>query len=92
VNQGKTGYCGPAALLYHFAVNDPEGYAELALDLLENGQGWMRGTTDRVEDLSRAPNRKPEAPRSRAEEDLMNVNRFSRFRGRHALNADLGDR
>jgi len=41
-DQGATGLCGPAALMYTFAKSEPLAYATLALDLFFKGKGMYR--------------------------------------------------
>lgn len=43
INQGQTYFCGPAAVLYALAKEDPEAYVKLALDLFITGTATVRG-------------------------------------------------
>lgn len=45
INQGKTEFCGPAAVLHALAKDDPMAYATMALKLLETGKATVRGWT-----------------------------------------------
>ena len=43
INQGPLNLCGPAAYLYLLAKNDPDGYAQVAIDLILNGKTSYNG-------------------------------------------------
>src|SRR5580658_2559657 len=43
INQGKSGFCGPAAILYALAKDSPLEYARFALDLFFRGRALVRG-------------------------------------------------
>ncbi len=45
INQGRTQFCGPAAVLYALAKDDPMAYATLAINLFETGKATVRGWT-----------------------------------------------
>jgi hypothetical protein len=45
INQGQTNFCGPAAVLYALAKEDPVAYVKLALDLFVTGTAKVRGWT-----------------------------------------------
>jgi hypothetical protein len=42
IDQGQTGMCGPAALLYAYAQTEPENFAMFALDLFFKGSGMFK--------------------------------------------------
>jgi len=42
IYQGKAGLCGPAAILYNYALHDRVGYTKLIIDLFEHGRGMLR--------------------------------------------------
>lgn len=43
INQGPLNLCGPAAYLYLLAKNDPDGYAQVAIDLVIKGKASYNG-------------------------------------------------
>jgi hypothetical protein len=42
INQGGVGFCGPAAVLYALAKDEPMAYAKLGTELYMNGQTTVR--------------------------------------------------
>jgi hypothetical protein len=55
INQGKTQFCGPAAVLHALAKEDSMAYAQLALDLFEAGAATVRGWTVKAGALTAQP-------------------------------------
>ena len=45
INQGSTDFCGPAAVLYALAKEDPQAYVRLGIDLFATGKATVRGWT-----------------------------------------------
>ncbi|MGC2658780.1 MAG: hypothetical protein WA324_12550 [Bryobacteraceae bacterium] len=45
INQGRTEFCGPAAVLHALAKDDPISYAKLAVGLFREGKITVRGWT-----------------------------------------------
>ena len=55
INQENTDFCGPAAVLYALAKDDPLAYAKMGLDLFTTGKATVRGWSVDAGELKTKP-------------------------------------